>query len=480
LFTHTLTDSTKSTAGQITLTATNTPGAEASELILEADSIVLDSTVTAATLNSTTIDTTNIEVTNVKAKDGTAAITLANSTGVATLSANPIINAGTANGVPYLNGSKVLTTGSALTFDGSIVSNTGVGFNVNNANALYRFQNGSGTRTGYFQVRADAFEIWSDQAAVPMVFGVANAEKMRLTSTGTLNIVGAGTAGSTQAISFSGSTPVDTLVTTSGGNVGIGTQSPTTAYGYTKVIDIAGSFPGIKFTPSGASTFGFQIGAGTNGFQFYDVAASAERMRIDSSGALIAKPAAGTGAVFNEDGVDADFRVESDTQTHMLFVDAGNNRVGIGTSSPGGVFHTVATAAGAASIGGILQNADNSLNSEVRLLFAPNLSTNWGNRQAYISGVNVVGGGTATELAFGSAANGVAPVERMRIDKDGNVRVGTAALATTATNGFLYIPTCAGTPTGTPTAITGLAPMVIDSTNNKLYIYSGGAWVALN
>lgn len=67
-------------------------------------------------------------------------------------------------------------------------------------------------------------------------------------------------------------------------------------------------------------------------------------------------------------------------------------------------------------------------------------------------------------------------VETMRLDSSGNVRVGTAALATTATNGFLYIPTCAGTPTGTPTTITGLAPLVVDSTNNKLYFYSGGAW----
>ena len=45
-------------------------------------------------------------------------------TGVQTLSDNPIINAGTANGVTYLNGSKVLTSGSALTFDGS---NLGIG-----------------------------------------------------------------------------------------------------------------------------------------------------------------------------------------------------------------------------------------------------------------------------------------------------------------------------------------------------------------
>ena len=54
--------------------------------------------------------------------------------------------------------------------------------------------------------------------------------------------------------------------------------------------------------------------------------------------------------------------------------------------------------------------------------------------------------------------------------------VGNQALATTATDGFIYVPTCAGTPTGTPTTQTGTAPIVVDTTNNKLYFYSGGAW----
>lgn len=53
------------------------------------------------------------------------------------------------------------------------------------------------------------------------------------------------------------------------------------------------------------------------------------------------------------------------------------------------------------------------------------------------------------------------------------------ALATNATDGFLYIPTCAGTPTGTPTTQTGYAPMVWDSTNKKLYVYAAG-WNAMN
>lgn len=43
-------------------------------------------TVNATTVNATTVDTTNIEVTNLKAKDGTAAATIADSTGVVTIS----------------------------------------------------------------------------------------------------------------------------------------------------------------------------------------------------------------------------------------------------------------------------------------------------------------------------------------------------------------------------------------------------------
>jgi hypothetical protein len=69
-----------------------------------------------------------------------------------------------------------------------------------------------------------------------------------------------------------------------------------------------------------------------------------------------------------------------------------------------------------------------------------------------------------------------AAVERLRVTQAGNVLINTAAIATNATDGFLYVPTCAGTPTGTPTAFTGRAPIVVNTTNNKLYFYSSGAW----
>lgn len=61
------------------------------------------------------------------------------------------------------------------------------------------------------------------------------------------------------------------------------------------------------------------------------------------------------------------------------------------------------------------------------------------------------------------------------IDANQNVAIGSGALATTATNGFFYTNTCSGTPTGTPTSISGRVPMLYDTSANKLWVYNG-AW----
>lgn len=65
--------------------------------------------------------------------------------------------------------------------------------------------------------------------------------------------------------------------------------------------------------------------------------------------------------------------------------------------------------------------------------------------------------------------------ERLRASANGNIVIGAAALATTVTDGFLYLPSCAGTPTGTPTAYTGRAPVIVDTTNHKL-MFNDGSW----
>jgi len=100
-----------------------------------------------------------------------------------------------------------------------------------------------------------------------------------------------------------------------------------------------------------------------------------------------------------------------------------------------------------------------------------------------VIGVNL-GAGSAVTNEYGVYSNLVAGTGKWNFYANdtapnlfaGSTIIGKAALATTATSGFLYVPTCAGTPTGVPTAYTGTAPIVVDTTNNKLYFYSGGAW----
>ena len=80
------------------------------------------------------------------------------------------------------------------------------------------------------------------------------------------------------------------------------------------------------------------------------------------------------------------------------------------------------------------------------------------------------GAGQTTDL-FQTQSNSNAV--KVRVDSVFNLVVGDAALATNATGGFLFIPSCAGTPTGTPTTYTGRIAMVYDSTNDYLYVYNG-------
>ncbi len=81
-----------------------------------------------------------------------------------------------------------------------------------------------------------------------------------------------------------------------------------------------------------------------------------------------------------------------------------------------------------------------------------------------------------------SADGSVTPTQAVKITNQRSVVIGdnAAAISTTATDGFLYVPSCAGIPAGTPTAQTGTVPICVDDTNGKAYIYTGGAWVALN
>ena len=138
--------------------------------------------------------------------NGTVGATTANTGAFTTLAASSTVtlSGGTANGVTYLNGSKVLTSGSALTFDGTTLGNTKndvtgttelLNITRNNSGTFIKLVRnaGSGNAGGligadsvgtYYAGSTTANMMYVDAANTNLQFYVNSAEGMRLTSTG--------------------------------------------------------------------------------------------------------------------------------------------------------------------------------------------------------------------------------------------------------------------------------------------------------
>jgi hypothetical protein len=107
----------------------------------------------------------------------------------------------------------------------------------------------------------------------------------------------------------------------------------TLTVGSGSVTDSSGA---ISFGDENLTTTGIVTAAGTSVFTNLDISGDIDVDGttnldvVDIDGALTQDG----GAVFNEASADVDFRVESDGNANMLFVDGGNNRVGVGTSTP--------------------------------------------------------------------------------------------------------------------------------------------------
>lgn len=94
---------------------------------------------------------------------------------------------------------------------------------------------------------------------------------------------------------------------------------------------------------------------------------------------------------------------------------------------------------------------------------------------AQFEAVDYTGAASFSPLQFGGSTVTVqiSGVAKLSLDANGNI-YGTSG-TTGMTNGFFYIPSAAGAPSGTPTAISGRLPMYYDSTNNNFYVYNT-AW----
>jgi hypothetical protein len=218
-------------------------------------------------------------------------------------------------------------------------------FDVGSAAASY--YSGGVTHNAYFDATDSR---WEYKGTGPATFYNVQG------GTHAWSIAASGTAGN--AITFTQAMTLD-----ASGNLGVGTTSPdgrlqvsyanaTTTQGndgagvvwLTNTNTTNNNWAQIFFTDSdggaAAASFGVQYTDHANDygeFSFATRGASgfAERARITSVGGFETRPVATGHAVFNEDGVDADFRVEGDTDANLIFADASTDRVGIGTNAPG-------------------------------------------------------------------------------------------------------------------------------------------------
>jgi hypothetical protein len=120
--------------------------------------------------------------------------------------------------------------------------------------------------------------------------------------------------------------------------------------------------------------------------------------------------------VFNDGGNDIDFRIEGDTDSNLFFVDAGNERVGIGTTTINSLFEVRGTSDGQniLHLSNSAGTSDGSAENQIRVTCNGNIA--WGNLdiQAYQTIFTQNGG------------------EKARIDPSGRLLVGTTSATSSA------------------------------------------------
>ena len=192
-------------------------------------------------------------------------------------------------------------------------------------------------------------------------------------------------------------------------------------FGYQRVNNSSGavSFGGINFVTTSGNPVGDinpidftrmfidpngNIGIGTMQPSYnLDIQGT---LNVTGATTLSAPFTVNSSAVFNEGSTDSDFRVESDGNVNMVFVDASTNRVGIGTNAPSKTLEVSGTfnATGDITEGGnnVLTNLDTaSLSSRIDLKLNKTDTASLSNRingkvsltgDEYINGQKTFGG----------------------------------------------------------------------------------------
>jgi hypothetical protein len=405
-----------------------------------------DVTISATLLAPKTTNTVDIGSSALKFKDlflagnGSIGGTLA-VTGVATLTANPVFSGGTANGVLYLNASKVVTSGSALTFDGTKLgiasgnidvvspsfsgapvisarfnsSNDRMGFNIANSNGFpflgYNVNNASASDSGTFDRNGYATRLRLDNGKFQFETSTASGtagNAITFTQAMTLDASGNLYLGATTGAR--GGSTTRQLVKLGSGQAYVEIQSASTS----------STSDAIMFSDGSTGNYGLLgYNHSNDSMNFYT--AATERARITSGGNLL---------IGTTDGAMYDTNAGSDVSQFYKFISTGG-----GTSQAYGF--TVSNGGSDAAMGlwGL-----NSASKRLRIA---------GILGQYTSST---AGSEASVMTFSTMGSGVLS-ERARIDSSGNLLINTTSRASserlsvwgTGASDVIFVQTAGGT-----------------------------------
>ena len=241
---------------------------------------LIATTATVSDLSATVLRAASASITNLALTSLTiSSLSITNvSVASATVSSNLTLSGGTANGVLYLNGSKVATSGSALTFDGTNLNlNSGTAVGVTSGGAVTAGAFTARAPISNHQTAAGILQYTGNEAAIRVYGSTGNTGQLAFN-------LGAGGSADAEYMRLTSTT----LYTASGINVGIGTSSPAAK------LEIRDSNATAIFSNS-ATRYGFvqwentggELRIGTDGVFGLRFDTNAQRrMTLDTSGNL--------------------------------------------------------------------------------------------------------------------------------------------------------------------------------------------------